>query len=295
MFRTGLFSYILWAACTMVLIQAFPPQPASASTPLNVVVTLPVLKDWVQQVGGPNVQVLSLMTGYENEHTYAPKPSDLVAVRKARLLFEVGAGLEVWVASLVKNAGNAGLKVVTTSRGIELIPDHQDAHEDGHHGHGGSGNPHMWLDPESATAMVRSIAEALIAADPDHSSEYRTRTDSYLRDLKQVQQETMERMRRVPHRRIIVHHPAWPYFAKRYDIQVAGTILIQPGRTIPAPPFLIDRDDEARPCDGGGVGIPAEPEGSPTPGAGNRRPRRDSHHPSWRATRDRDVSRHASL
>ena len=78
----------------------------SASTePLNVVVTIPVLKDLVEQVGGPHVRVTSLLKGYENEHTYSPKPSDLVAVRNAQLLFEVGLGLEVWVANLVKSAG----------------------------------------------------------------------------------------------------------------------------------------------------------------------------------------------
>ena len=67
--------------------------------PLNVVVTIPVLKDLVEQVGGPHVRVTSLLSGYENEHTYSPKPSDLVAVRNARLLFEVGIGLEVWVST----------------------------------------------------------------------------------------------------------------------------------------------------------------------------------------------------
>src|SRR5918998_647422 len=56
---------------------------ASAAEPLNVVVTIPVLKDWAQQIGGPHVQVTSLMTGYESEHTYSPKPRDLVAVLKA--------------------------------------------------------------------------------------------------------------------------------------------------------------------------------------------------------------------
>jgi len=199
---------------------------ASAAEPLRVVVTLPVLKDWVQQIGGSYVHVNSLMTGYESEHTYSPKPSDLVAVRKARLLFEVGAGLEVWVSSLVKNAGNAGLKVVTTSRGIELIPDQHDAHDDGH---ASSGNPHMWLDPEAAAIMVQTISDALISADPAHVSEYQIRTQVYLDKLKVTQDFLVERMQRTPHRLIIVHHPAWPYFAKRFNVQVAGTILVQPG------------------------------------------------------------------
>ena len=105
--------------CSMMLWSPFGAvHTASAVEPLNVVVTLPVLKDWVQQIGGSHVRVVSLMTGYESEHTYSPKPSDLIAVRKAALLFEVGAGLEVWVSSLVRNAGNASLQVVTTPRAL---------------------------------------------------------------------------------------------------------------------------------------------------------------------------------
>ncbi len=201
---------------------------ASAAEPLNVVVTLPVLKDWVQHIGGSHVHVTSLMTGYESEHTYSPKPSDLVAVRKAALLFEVGAGLEVWVSSLVKNAGNGALQVVTTSKGIELIQD-QPEPSGLIHPHHGAGNPHVWLDPEAAATMVQHISNAMAAADPAHATSYRANTATYLQALTRVQQETLERLRKAPSRAVIVHHPAWPYFARRYDIQIAGTILTQPG------------------------------------------------------------------
>ena len=57
-----------------------------ARDPIPIVVTIPVLKDLAEQVGGPHVRVTSLLSGYENEHTYSPKPTDLIAVRKARLL-----------------------------------------------------------------------------------------------------------------------------------------------------------------------------------------------------------------
>lgn len=202
---------------------------AAAAEPLNVVVTLPVLKDWVQQIGGSHVHVVSLMTGYESEHTYSPKPSDLVAVRKASLLFEVGAGLEVWVSSLVKNAGNASLQVVTTSKDIELIPDHPESTVDTHtHQHPG-GNPHVWLDPSAAATMVRHIAMAMSDADPSHSAEYRTNMANYLQALTRVHEESLDRLKSVPSRAVIVHHPAWPYFARRYHLDIAGTILTQPG------------------------------------------------------------------
>lgn len=205
---------------------------ASPNEPLSIVVTIPVLKDLAQQVGGPNVRVISLLNGYENEHTYSPRPSDLVAVRKARLLFEVGIGLEVWVSSLVKNAGSPSLRVVTTSQGIWLIRDHTGHREGTRQGGettGSDGNPHIWLDPENVAIMLRHITEALIAADPAHATDFRNRQAIYLRKLDQLRKELSDRVKSLPDRRFIAHHPAWPYMARRFDFDMAATILMQSG------------------------------------------------------------------
>jgi ABC-type Zn uptake system ZnuABC Zn-binding protein ZnuA len=205
---------------------------ASPNEPLSIVVTIPVLKDLAQQVGGPNVRVISLLNGYENEHTYSPRPSDLVAVRKARLLFEVGIGLEVWVSSLVKNAGSPSLRVVTTSQGIGLIRDHTGHREGTRQGGettGSDGNPHIWLDPENVAIMLRHITEALIAADPAHATDFRNRQAIYLRKLDQLRKELSDRVKSLPDRRFIAHHPAWPYMARRFDFDMAATILMQSG------------------------------------------------------------------
>lgn len=198
---------------------------------MNVVVTIPVLKDLAQHVGGPYVHVTSLLSGYENEHTYAPKPSDLIAVRKARVLFEVGIGLEIWVSSLVKNAGSPSLVVVTTSDGIGLIRDHVD-HDDagpGDHHHAGGGNPHVWMDPESVATMLRHITEAFIKLDPAHAAEFRNNQAAYLRQLDQLRSELSDRVKQLTDRRFIAHHPAWPYLARRFGFDIVATIQSQSG------------------------------------------------------------------
>ena len=205
-------------------------EPPKSATPIQIVVTIPVLKDFVEQVGGSHVQVLSLLSGLENEHTYSPKPSDIIAVRKARLLVEVGVGLEVWVSSLVKNAGSESLRVITTSKGIALIRDqsrddgHQAAEENTH-----GGNPHIWLDPENAKIMMRHITEALIKIDPPHASEYRANQAAYLLQLDQLQKDLTERLKSVTDRRILVYHPAWPYFARRFGFRILDEIVTQAG------------------------------------------------------------------
>ncbi|HET6674255.1 MAG TPA: metal ABC transporter substrate-binding protein, partial [Nitrospiraceae bacterium] len=199
-----------------------------ARDPIPVVVTIPVLKDLAEQVGGPHVRVTSLLSGYENEHTYSPKPTDLVAVRKAKLLLEIGMGLEVWVSSLVKNAGGRSLRVITTSQGVELIRDGTDVHEGRHH-EGETGNPHIWLDPENAAIMLHHITDALIEVDPSHTAEFRTNQTAFLQRLGQLQNELFARTQRLSNRRFIAHHPAWPYLAKRFNLDIVGTIQMQSG------------------------------------------------------------------
>jgi len=220
-----------WAVLISYGLLAAPlAYAASPPEPLNIVVTIPVLKDLTEQVGGPHVRVTSLLSGYENEHTYSPKPSDLVAVRKARLLFEVGIGLEVWVSSLVKNAGSASLRVVTTSKGIALLRDRPNRDGAAHAAEEEDrGNPHVWMDPENATTMMRHITEALIQIDPAHATEYRTNQASYLRKLDHLQGDLSNRITRLADRRFIAHHPAWPYFARRFGFQIVGTIQPQSG------------------------------------------------------------------
>jgi ABC-type Zn uptake system ZnuABC Zn-binding protein ZnuA len=215
------------------LLCAIVPVGAPAGTPrvpLNVVVTIPVLKDFVEQVGGPYVSVTSLLKGYENEHTYSPKPSDLIAVRKARLLFQVGIGLEIWVAPLVKNAGSPSLRVVTTSTGIGLIGDAH-APDDDHIGHekAAGGNPHVWLDPVNAVTMIRHITEALVQSDPDHADDYRQNQAAYITRLDGLQTELSGRAKNLTDRKFVAHHPAWPYLARRFQFEIVGTIQVQSG------------------------------------------------------------------
>jgi ABC-type Zn uptake system ZnuABC Zn-binding protein ZnuA len=208
-----------------------PLAPASAGEPLPVVVTIPVLKDWAEQVGGPHVAVRSLISGLESEHSYSPKPSDLIALRQARLLLQIGIGLEVWAAPLVKNSGNTHLLVVTTSEGLELIHENMagSSSRPAYEGHHTQGNPHVWLDPDNAKVMIRHIAAAFGRADPAHAAEYRRNEAAYIGRLDQLEAELAERFRRSPERRIVVHHPAWPYFARRFDLSIVGEIVTQAG------------------------------------------------------------------
>jgi len=205
---------------------------AQADPLSKVVVTLPVLKDLTEQVGRERVEVRSLITGLESEHTYSPKPSDIVAVHEAQLFFQIGVGLEIWANSLIKNAGNKNLLVVTTGQGVPLLRDQglEEAESntpslDQHR----LGNPHIWLDPENAKTMLRHITDGLIKVDPKSKGVYLHNQAKYLKELDLLEAKLKQKVARLTHRKIVTYHPAWPYFARRFGFEIRGNLLNQVG------------------------------------------------------------------
>jgi zinc/manganese transport system substrate-binding protein len=205
---------------------------AQASPPIKVVVTLSVLKDLAEQVGKERVEVKSLITGIESEHTYSPKPSDIIEVREARLFLLVGVGLEIWADNLIKNAGNQGLLVVTTGQGIPLLRDREreETEAEGFSiGRHRLGNPHIWLDPQNVKMMLKHITDSLIKLDSGGEAFYLQNQAEYLRKLDLLESKLQEKVARLTDRKIVTYHPAWPYFARRFGFNIRGIILTRVG------------------------------------------------------------------
>lgn len=220
-----MYRYLLLFTAVILLLFSTTLE-AFAGQKIKVVTTLTILEDFVKNVGGDRVEVKSLLTGLESEHTYTPKPSDITSIREAKMLVKIGLGLEIWVDSLIKNASNNNLTIVTTSSGIPLLRNEEtDSH--GHDAH--SGNPHIWLDPERAKVMTRHITDALIKIDPAGRKIYLGNQSEYFNKIDALRKNIEAKLGTVSNRRIITHHPAWPYFAQRFKLQIADNIQTQVG------------------------------------------------------------------
>jgi len=219
------FALKCWIYSVLIICSSplFVPK-AQAAEPMSVVVTLPVLKDLVEALGKEHVRVSTLISGSESEHTYTPKPSDLIRIQKAKVLFQVGLDLELWVQPLIQNADRPNLPIITTSKGVRLI---EGGATDGH-GHGRV-NPHIWLDPKNVQVMIAHIRKGLIIADPAHQAEYEKNASVYLQKLKKLEAELTKKVAGLKDKKIITHHPAWPYFALRFGFEIRSNILTQIG------------------------------------------------------------------
>lgn len=169
-----------------------------------MVVSILPLADFVEQVGGDNVPVTVMVPPGASPHSYEPKPSQLVAVSKARMFVEVGTGVEfelAWMDKLMKI--NKDMLVINSSQGIRLM----------------GKDPHVWLSPYNAKRMVANICNGLVRLDPQNQDYYIANKNKYLERLDELDQSTRDRLSGLTDRRFIVYHPAWGYLARDYDLE----------------------------------------------------------------------------
>ena len=103
--------------------------------------------------------------------------------------------------------------------------DKHDDHDD--HGHDGF-DPHVWLDPANAKAIVHEIEEALVAADPANASTYEANADKMMGELDTLISEIDAELESVKGKGYIVFHDAYQYFERRFGVSAVGSITVSP-------------------------------------------------------------------
>ncbi len=205
--------------------------PVQAAEPLPVVASFSILGDLVQQVGGEQVRVITLVGSDSDAHLYRPTPADARAVAEARLVVLNGLGFEGWMERLLEASGGQGQRVVASDGITPLLDDHA-----GHHH--GAVDPHAWQDLAHVEIYVANIATALAAVDPAHAEGYQQRATALRARLAALDSELRQRLARIPRerRRVITSHDAFGYLGRAYDI----TLLAPVGASTEAEPSAAD-------------------------------------------------------
>jgi ABC-type Zn uptake system ZnuABC Zn-binding protein ZnuA len=238
---------------------------AFAQDRVQVVTTTTDLRSLTEAVGGDRVVAVSLVPPNLDAEEYQPKPQDMLRLKQARLLVRVGLDYDLWLDRLLAQAGRPEISrggpayvdasfaiAVLELRGMSVGPGDGHAH--------GSGNPHFWLDPKNAETITANILEALARLDPANARTYEANRQAFLTRLNAKLTEWESKLSALKGMPIVAYHNSWPYFARRFRLDVIGFIETKPG-VPPSPSHLAEivRDMRAR-----GVRIvvrePHEPE-----------------------------------
>ena len=195
--------------------------PVMANEPIPVVASFSILADMVKQVGGPHVEVTSLVGPNSDAHVFDPTPADAKRLASAKLVVVNGLGFEGWLDRLIKSSGYKG-PVLTASKGVKTIPMAESDHGHSHvhkHSHAVP-DPHAWQSLLNARQYIENIRVALSAAMPAHSADFQARATDYLKQIDALEKSTRARIAAVPmeRRRVITSHDAFGYFARAYKV-----------------------------------------------------------------------------
>ncbi len=199
----------------LILAVTAAPLVARAEQPLAVVASFSVLGDMVRQIGGDAVAVRTLVPPDGDAHTYQPRPSDLLAIRSARVVVLNGLGIDKWMDRLLASAGGNAVRVTATAA---VAVRHMS--EDGKT----IVDPHAWQDPRNGALYARAIADGLAKADPNRASLFRDRGERFVRAIDETDAWIVNTLAPVPpeKRKIITSHDAFGYFGARYGITFHG-------------------------------------------------------------------------
>lgn len=199
-----------------------------ATEKLGVVVTIPPLADFAEQVGGDKLSVSIMVPPGANPHTYEPTPSQMVNVTKAQVYVKVGTAVEfelAWMDKILNQ--NPELKVIDCSAGISLVDN----------------DPHIWNSPVGAKKMVTNISDGFVRIDPANAGYYRNNAARYLQELDALDKYIREKLAGYTNRSFMIYHPAFGYLAADYNLK---EVAIEQEGHEPTPRIIQDSIDLAR-------------------------------------------------
>lgn len=189
--------------------------------PVVVTVSIPPQAWFVEAIAGDSVEVNVLLSAGANPETFEPGVSAMKQAGDSKAIFITGGmSFETAVARKLSGA-DSGLKVVDTSRGIELLygtHDHCEAH--GHaHRHTGAADPHTWTSVKNGKIIARNVVDALVEIDPARAGYYKNRYDALALHLDSLDTAIAERLAPVSGSSFLVMHPSLGYFARDYGLE----------------------------------------------------------------------------
>jgi len=191
--------------------------PAVAQDRLTVVATTGMIADAARQVGGDLVEVSALMGPGVDPHSYRQTRSDIVAAARADLVLWNGLYLEAQLESFLLELAESR-PVTAVAEAIapaELIgsEDYDDRFD-----------PHVWMNPELWSHVVRATRDAMIDVHPEGADTFTANAAAHLEELSDLADYARTVLASVPEeaRVLVTAHDAFNYFGDAYGFEVVG-------------------------------------------------------------------------
>ena len=188
----------------------------STETSLQVAVSIPPQKYFVEHVGGEYVDVEVMLPPGASPATYKPKPQQLRNLDNTEAYMRIHVPFEnAWIDRF--RAANQDMTIVDLTKGIDRMPM---AGKPNQGKEVANPDPHIWLSPPLVKQQARTIYEALVQLDPEHKQAYQANLESFLAEIEKLDSEIEQTLSGFESRTFMTFHPAWGYFARAYNLEM---------------------------------------------------------------------------
>jgi zinc transport system substrate-binding protein len=168
-----------------------------------------------------------------NSHTYEPTPRQVLSAQKGAIWFRLGESFETRMIPVLQQK----TVIVDQREGIDLIEV-------------GCGcclaqgcDPHIWLSPRLLKKQASQIVQTLTLYCPEYAPLFQRNFEILLAECEELDQECTLLCALLPHRLIVVSHPAFGYFCRDYGLEQLS--IEMEGRE-PTPRYLTELINKAR-------------------------------------------------
>ena len=175
---------------------------------IKIVATIFPEYDWVKTVMGDKAEgadITLLLDNGVDLHSYQPTAEDILKISTCDMFIYVGGESDEWVEDALATAQNKDIceinlmevlgenvKEEETVEGMQEEKEHD--HEDGDKEY----DEHVWLSLKNAGTLVEAIADGLTKTDQSNAQTYKANADSYISELKQLDEEYAETVDKAP-------------------------------------------------------------------------------------------------
>lgn len=225
------------ALAALLLLSTFlPAGPAAAAAPRVVASFKPLQSLAAAVMAGVGVPE-SIIHGAGSPHTYSLRPSDALELSRADVVFWIGPNFETFLVKPIQALSpNAHVVTLIKAPGVEVLEARRggswekDPDEPLGDRSLNEADPHVFLDPRNAEAMVRAMAATLAAVDPANGPRYQANAAAEIQRLQALDAElarTLAPVRGIP---FVVFHDGTQYLEHRYGLTAVGSIVVSPER-----------------------------------------------------------------
>ncbi|MBY6031400.1 zinc ABC transporter substrate-binding protein [Halomonas sp. DP8Y7-1] len=190
---------------------------AGEVSPLATVVTIGMLSDLVEQVGGDCVAVNTMMGPGIDPHLYQASARDVHDLDEAELILYSGFSLEGQLGKVFERFSRIK---PTAAVSEQAITDDQVIHTQDAYGV----DPHLWMDAALWAQNIPTIAALLSEQRPDCAAAIDARAEAYQASLLALDEWIQASIDSIPadQRILLTAHDAFGYYGRAYGIEVAG-------------------------------------------------------------------------